>query len=321
MIRTGIHIVPTMQVNHVIDLALEAETLGYDYCLVADEGFMPDVYVSLGVIARQTNRLKLGPVTNGYTRHPAVTASALATLNELSGGRALVTIVAGGSMVLPPMGIAREAPLTVVRETTEIMRQLWTGDAISWQGRRYRLNSARSAMGRQEIPIWLAGRGPKMLALAGALADGVVLTIKSDLGAALEIAEQGMTPDRPHPERIYLGNLAYTPEMLNEVVDTMVFVIKDAPPRVLKGLGLTDDEIANIRQAVETGGPPAAARFITTDMLKKYQIAGAPAECRQAFREMVHEHNLDVFLLDIVSSDFKTNLDLVRHTRSIIAQP
>lgn len=321
MIAAGIHIVPTMPVNRVIDLALQAEALGYDYCLIADEGFMPDVYVSLGAIARQTSRIKLGPVTNGYTRHPAVSASALATLNELSGGRALVTIVAGGSMVLPPMGIAREAPLQVVTETIEIMRQLWTGDSVSWQGQRYRLDSARLALGPQTIPIWLAGRGPNMLALAGAQADGVVITVKSDLGAALEIAEQGMSPDRPRPQRIYLGNLAYTPNMLAEVVDTMVYVIKDAPPRVLTGLGFTAAEIASLRQAVKTGGPPAAAKYITPAMLTNYQIAGTPAECRQAFRTMVAEHQLDVFLLDIVSPDFETNLELVRQTRSIITHP
>ena len=116
MIKTGIQIIPTMPVNDVIALALEAENLGYDYCLIADEGFMPDVYVSLGTISQQTSRIKLGPVTNGYTRHPAVTASALATLNELSGGRIVATIVAGGSMVLPPMGLARNAPFTIVRQ-------------------------------------------------------------------------------------------------------------------------------------------------------------------------------------------------------------
>lgn len=321
MIKTGIHIIPTMPVNQIIDLAVEAENLGYDYCLIADEGFMPDVYVSLGTIARQTHRIKLGPVTNGYTRHPAVTATALATLNELSGGRALVTLVAGGSMVLPPMGIAREAPLTVVKETIEILRQLWTGGSVSWQGQRYRLEGARLALGPQNIPIWLAGRGPKMLALAGTLADGVVMTVKSDLADALEIVEQGLEPGKPAPYKIYLSNLAYTPEMLDQVVDMLVFIMKDAPPRVLKGFGLTDPEIANIRHVAETSGPPATARFITPDILKKYQIAGTPDECRREFHETVQKHNLDVFLLDVVSPDFQTNLELVRTTHSLIAQP
>ena len=223
-------------------------------------------------------------------------------------------------MVLPPMGLARQAPLTVVRETVEIMRQLWTGNRISWQGERYRLNSAQITLGAQNIPIWLAGRGPKMLALAGAQADGVILTVKSDLGEALELVEQGAVQNKTAPQRIYLSDLAYTPDMLDQVVDTMVYVMKDAPPRVLKGLGLTDGEIAQIRQAVETEGPPAAAKFITTDMLKQYQIVGTPAECSQAFEALVNEHDLDVFLLNVVSPDFDSNLELLRNTRAIISQ-
>ena len=318
MIKIGFQIIPTMRVNQVIDLAVAAEELGYDYCLLADEGFMPDAYVSLGSIAQQTHRIKLGPVTNGYTRHPAVTATALATLNELSGGRALAAIVAGGSMVLPPMGIAREAPLTVVKETIEIMRQLWTGDRITWQGKHFRLDAAQTAMGRQDIPIWLAGRGPKMLALAGSQADGVVLTVKSDLGPAIEIVEQGAAQNKSHPTRIYLSNLAYTPEMLEEVIDTMVYVLKDSPVRVLKGFGLTDAEIAEIRDAVRTSGISATARYITPDMLNKYQIAGTPDECHEILSTLADIHQLDVFLLDIVSADMKANLDLMRNTLAIV---
>lgn len=320
MVKTGIHIVPWMDINDVLNLAMEAENLGYDYCLVADEGFMPDVYVTLGAIARQTSRLRLGPVTNGYTRHPAVTASAVATLNVLSGGRALAALVAGGSMVLPPMGIARETPLTVVRETVEIMRRLWTGDSITWQGERYRLEAAQTVFGPQRIPIWLAGRGPRMLALAGEQADGVILTIKSDLGPALEIMAQSI-PQARCPERIYLGNLAYTRDMLDEVVDTLVYVIKDAPARVLKGFGLEDNTIAQIRQAIAMDGPAASARFITPDLLRKYQIAGTPTECSLAFHTLVNEHNLDVFLLDIVSPDLRANLELIHTARSIINRP
>jgi 5,10-methylenetetrahydromethanopterin reductase len=105
MIEMGLQIIPTMPVREVIDTIRAVEELGYRYCVVADEGFMPDVYVTLGIAAQETSTIKLGPVTNGYTRHPAVTASAAATLNEVSGGRALMNLVAGGSMVLRPMAI------------------------------------------------------------------------------------------------------------------------------------------------------------------------------------------------------------------------
>ncbi|MFV1991435.1 MAG: LLM class flavin-dependent oxidoreductase, partial [Acidimicrobiales bacterium] len=122
MVKAGVHIVPLMSADNVINIAVEAERVGYDYCLVADEGFHPDIYTCLGAIAQATERIRIGPVTNGYTRHPAVSAAALATVNELSQGRTFVTLVAGGSMVLDPMGIERLRPYRVMRDTIEVMR-------------------------------------------------------------------------------------------------------------------------------------------------------------------------------------------------------
>ena len=154
---TGIQIIPTMPVAEVIEIAVAAEELGYDFCLLADEGFMPDVYVTLGAIAQRTKRIKIGPVTNGYTRHPAVTANAIATLDDLSGGRALAMLVAGGSMVLTPMGIPRDAPLTVMRETIAILRQLWRGEEVTWVGQA--LQSQPGPLARWPAPRYppLAG--------------------------------------------------------------------------------------------------------------------------------------------------------------------
>jgi len=119
-----------MSITEVVDTICAAEELGYDYCMVADEGLMQDVYVCLGAAAGRTDTIRLGVVTNGYTRRPAATAAALATVNELSGGRAFVTLVAGGSMVLDPMGIERASPLAVIDDTIEVLRALWTGEPI-----------------------------------------------------------------------------------------------------------------------------------------------------------------------------------------------
>ena len=108
-IALGLQIVPTMGSDELIDIVVLAEELGYSYCMVADEGLMLDVYAVLGAAARATSTIRLGPVTNPYTRHPAATAAAVATIDEMSGGRAFVTLVAGGTMVLHPMGIERTA--------------------------------------------------------------------------------------------------------------------------------------------------------------------------------------------------------------------
>lgn len=316
--KLGIQIIPTMPVAEVIETIRVAEGLGYDFALLADEGFMPDVYVSLGAAALRTQRIRLGPVTNGYTRHPAVTAVALASLNELSGGRALVALVAGGTVVLPPMGIEREAPLTVVRETLEVMRRLWTGEAVTWQGQRYRLENARLAMGAHSIPIWLAVRGDKLLALAGREADGVLLMAKSDLGQATAIVAAAAGRRARPLERIYLDRPAYTPALMGEAAYSFAFAFRDAPERMLHGLGLTEAEIAQLREAIRVGGPAAAVQWVTPEMLSRFQLAGTPAECAAAWRELAEAYQMGGFTLNLITSGLADNTRLMEETRSIV---
>lgn len=318
MIEIGLQIIPMMPAQEVLDTIRLAEELGYRYCVVADEGFMPDVYVMLGLAARQTSTIKLGAVTNGYTRHPAVTANAAATLNELSGGRALVNLVAGGSLVLRPMAIPREAPLTVMRETIDILHRLWSGEKVSYQGKRYRLDSAQITLGAQQIPVWLSVRGPKMLELAGRQAEAVVLAAKSDLGPALEIVEQGSAQSGNRPTRIYLDRIAYTPQMLAEAGKMYTYTVMDAPARMLHGMGLTDAQIETIQSAFRQGGPAAAAEFVTPEMLENFVISGTPEACSAALRAMINQHQIDIFLLNLNSSGLEANTRLLRDVAGIV---
>lgn len=319
MTQLGIQIIPTMPVDEVIEIAVMAEELGYDFCLLADEGFMPDVYVALGAIAQRTQRMQLGPVTNGYTRHPAVTATAIATLDALSGGRALATLVAGGSMVLNPMGIPREAPLTVMREMVAILRALWRGEEVSWQGKRYALQRARlHSQRRHDIPLWLAVRGEKMLELAGQEGDGVVLVAKSDIGPALEIVDQAAAGRSTPCQRIYMDRIAYTPQLLEEASALYAYVLMDSPQRMLDGLGISADEIAQIRSAMATGGPKAAMPFVRPEMIQRYQLAGTPEECRQALQRLFAAHALDAFVMNVTTPGLEANRQLLQDIRSIV---
>ena len=164
----------------------------YDYCLVADEGFHPDVYACLGAIARATERITLGVLTNGYTRHPAVTAAAAATVNELSGGRLVVVLLAGGSMVLSPMGIERARPAPGGGRRSGGAQGAVVGPGGQLAGaRRAPSTGLGSAWEAQSIPIWIASRARACSNWPGGRADGVVLTVKPDLGAALSLVNGG----------------------------------------------------------------------------------------------------------------------------------
>lgn len=319
-VKLAIQIIPSMPTRDVVETIRVAEELGYTYCLMADEGFMPDVYVTLGIAAEHTRRVMLGPVTNGYTRHPAATAAALATLHEATGGRAFVSLVAGGSMVLNPMSIERQAPVTVMRETIEILRLLWSGETVSYQGQRYQLNNAQIHMGAQAIPIWMAVRGSHLLKLAGELADAVVMVVKSDVETAVKLVEQGSAKSGRRPLRVYLDSMAFTEDMVSQARTLFAYVLMDTPPRQLAGLGLTSERVTEIAQAMGAGGPAAATKLITPEMLKRYQIAGTREECVQALEDLVKTGDMDVFMLNATSGDLKENIHLMEQTRSLVEE-
>ncbi len=319
MPKAGVHIVPLMAADHVIAAACEAEAAGYDYCLVADEGFHPDVYACLGVIARETERMVIGATTNPYTRHPAATAAALATVNELSGGRAFVTVLAGGSMVMAPMGLTRIRPYRHVAEAIEVMHRLWSGEPASWRGELLALDDAQLGLGKQAIPIWIASRGPLLLGLAGREADGVLLTVKPDLAAAMGIVDIAADEaGRAHPMRSYLGRICFTPEMLADQRATLSFVLMDSPARVLSSLGLDRTACDLVARAVAEHRPELVDELATDELLRRYQVAGTPAECTTEVARLAEQHRLDAVFVDVLSPDPDENRRVIHGSLPII---
>jgi 5,10-methylenetetrahydromethanopterin reductase len=143
---------------------------------VADQRWMRDVYVSLTDIAAHTDRLLLGTrVTDPYIRHPALTAVAVATLDEASQGRAILGIGAGGSG-FSQLGLSRTKPAVAVRESIDLIRRLWRGEEFEYHGEIINWNrGALEFACRADIPIVIAARGPFLLELAGEMADGAIV--------------------------------------------------------------------------------------------------------------------------------------------------
>ena len=127
-LTTGLLLLPTYPADRLVGLARDAERLGYDYLWLADERFFREVYASLTLCALRTERIKLGPcVTDPYSRHPAMTAMAIATVDEISRGRAVLGIGAGVSG-FREMGVTRTRPGVAIREAVELIRPLLAGE-------------------------------------------------------------------------------------------------------------------------------------------------------------------------------------------------
>jgi 5,10-methylenetetrahydromethanopterin reductase len=151
-------------------LCREAEATGFQWLGVADsQSVFHELYVALTLAALETSRIRLGPlVTNPQTRHLVVTASAIASLDELSGGRAALGLGSGDSAIYT-LG-APPATVAGLEEAIDTLRSLTSGEAVRRAGRIWQVHRAR-----RRVPIYLAAEGPRTLELAGRLADGVIV--------------------------------------------------------------------------------------------------------------------------------------------------
>src|SRR6185437_7553298 len=174
-LRVGVASLVEHPMPVLAERATALESYGFDDIWVPDERLLRNVYVSLTTIAGATQRVTIGPaVTNPYTRHPATTAAAIATIDELSGGRAALGIGAGGG--LAAYGIDRRSPVQALREMIEIVRRLTSGETVTFSGEHFRLNGTQLDFAPiRTVPIYVAGRGPRILQLGGELADGVIM--------------------------------------------------------------------------------------------------------------------------------------------------
>jgi 5,10-methylenetetrahydromethanopterin reductase len=160
-------------VTEVAGLARAAEDAGFAFVTFVDQpGMSPDVNVCMTAAAIGTSHIRIGQgVADPSTHRPWVIANSAATLNELSGGRQLIGLGAGG-----PFGKDMKArPLAEVRQAIEFLRRFMSGQDATFDGL-----TMRSEWIRTPVPIYVGGAGPKLLQLAGELADGVMLASNAD---------------------------------------------------------------------------------------------------------------------------------------------
>ena len=169
----GFTLKPDHTIERTIALTQQAEAGGFGHGWLFDSHVLwKDPSPLLTVMALNTSRLRLGTcVTNPATRDPSVTASALATLNDISDGRMDLGIGRGDSA----RRVMGKPPTTLVRleAATKLIRDLVEGRTVNEDGTDLKLTWTR----RDKLPVWIAGYGPKALELTARIADGVILQL------------------------------------------------------------------------------------------------------------------------------------------------
>ena len=171
---------PGESVENLINFTVTAEKLGFDSVWFPDHVvFMankinPEVWSVITAAAMKTKRIHMGAIGDPHRIHPAILAQRLATVDHISGGRIFSVLGYGEKMNLDAYGIAWDRPLGRVKESVEIMRELWSGKSVNYRGKFNKLKDAeiRIAPLNKKVPIYISATGPKSLKNAASLGDG-----------------------------------------------------------------------------------------------------------------------------------------------------
>jgi probable F420-dependent oxidoreductase len=315
----GFTLKPDHTLERTLALTRQAEAAGFDYGWLFDSHVLwREPYVLLTLMAQATTRMRLGTcVTNPATREPTVTASALAVLDELSGGRMDLGIGRGDSarrvLGKPP------TTMSTLEEAIRVIRDLVEGRTTVYEGTELRL----PWVGSWTLPIWVAGYGPMALAMTGRVADGIILQLADpDLirWFAGQVRESAAAAGRdPSSIRVQAAAAAYVgprdvgrertrwfPALVsNHVVDLVNKYPREQLPASLTGY-VRDRSGYDYLHHAEVGSSNAA--FVGDEVTDRFSVLGPADEHVAKLRELAAA-GVDQFNVYLMNGDEEAQLE------------
>jgi len=291
-------------VKEIVDTGKKAEERGYSIIWIPDERFNKNPYVILSALATNTNHITLATgVTNPYTRNPVFTAAAIASVDDLSNGRALLGLGAGSPMVTRPLSILQENPISTVREAVTVIRKLLKGETVTVHRKEFNLlNVKLDFEPKNVVPIYIAGRGPKILELGGEIGDGIIegagLASTKGMEYAFSHIRKGASKAKRDIENLDVVCWAFLSisddeEQARDVLRPLISRIVNAVPLVtLIEIGVEKEQAAKIKKLFELKGPFAdehanLRKYVGTDLIDQFSIAGSPEYCLERVEELI----------------------------------
>jgi alkanesulfonate monooxygenase SsuD/methylene tetrahydromethanopterin reductase-like flavin-dependent oxidoreductase (luciferase family) len=291
MFRVGVIVRNSWPIRASVEYAQRAEEFGFSSVWANSLPLARDPFLTLGAIAQNTKRIRLGTaVVDVRSRHPAVLAASIASLYELSGGRADLGVSPGGGgrgrITFGRAGIELMDPVGITRESVTIIKSLLSGETVNFQGKHFKLNSAvLQAQPNRDIKVLVAAESPRMLKLAGEVADGLIAPkgpnqfsegiLQQFLGSVRDSGRK-----RWQVETVMECNVAVadtTEEAVELLRPYVAESISHFTPPALKTLNLTEETVDNFK---------ADPSKLPADLVKQFSVCGTAEECTNQLREL-----------------------------------
>ena len=280
--------------GEVAAFARTAEECGYEAMFVP-EAWGRDAFVTLGALARVTERIGLGTgIVNVYSRTPALLAMAAVTLDEISGGRAILGLGTSGQRVVEGWhGVPMTRPLLRLRETTEAVRAMVSGSRRGYSGETIRVAPGFAitlARPRQRIPIYHASLTPRAIRQCAEVADGWLpyFTSAESLRADVDLIEESLRS--AGRERASFTVAPFLPVLVTDDETVARAVLRRHLAFYIGGMGRFyreavarhgfSDTAEAVRRLWDARDRDAAAAAITDELLDAFAIVGDAGRCR-----------------------------------------
>jgi probable F420-dependent oxidoreductase len=317
----GFTLKPYHTATETVALTKAAEATGFEYGWLFDTHVLfREPYPLLTLMAQATERMRLGTcVTNPGTREPSVTASALATLDEISGGRMDLGIGRGDSsrrvLGKPPISMAdTEIAIRAIRDLVE-------GRSVTFEGTELQLTWT----GKWKLPVWVAGYGPMALAMTGRVADGVILQLadpdlirwftaqmrEAAVAAGRDpsaIKVQAAAPLHVGPRELGRERTRWFPALVsNHVVDLVNKYPREQLPESLTGY-IKDRPGYDYRHHAEVGSSNAG--FVGDEVTDRFCVIGEVAEVIDKLHVLA-DAGVDQFNVYLMNGDEREQLERI----------
>lgn len=277
MPRIGIRLHGGLDPTRSVELAAAAETSGFASVWFAENPLERGVMPAAAACAQATRRLEIGiGVWNPYLRHPAQIAMEIGALDALAQGRACLGIGSGLAEPIRRLGIDNSRPLGALSDTFHIVRALLRGDSVTYRGSVFSVEGVKLAYRppRPDMPLLMAARGEKALALCGRVADGLIVSNMCPAGFAAHAARAvhvaAGKARRPTPARL----VQYVPCSAGKDRPAAVGAVKRGLAGLLKTFWALAEQVAAARTSLVEHSGIAEGDFRTT--VERLQAGHAP---------------------------------------------
>jgi 5,10-methylenetetrahydromethanopterin reductase len=248
---------------------------------VANHLFQRDPISLAAMSLTQTKRMRVTLMAmSPLTVHPVQSAMAAATLDEFFPGRVALCLGIGAPADLKSIGIGGEKSLRIMREALELARALLAGETVAINGEIFQSHGRRLATGARSVPLVLAASGPRMLELAGAAADGVLISA----GTSVEFVKRSLE----HVQHCAKGRAVRTHAVVYAAVDDDETLAHDRLRRalaiLLRGRKLEQEtslDRSSLNEAVMAENWALAEAFVTNDIVRHHAASGRPEQVRK----------------------------------------